>query len=474
VDVSGTASLDAAVQAYRADPRVLYAEPDYVVRTTETPNDPNFSQQYGMSLIQAPAAWNVTHGSPAVKIAILDCGIYEAHPDLAGKVVAESDQVPPDENPFWNTQYYSGTDDLCNHGTHVAGIASANTNNGIGVAGVGYNTSLLNGKVLLENRDANHNLLPGGSGSVTGIANGIAWATANGANVINMSLGGGGPCPFTLQAALDDAWAHNIVTVVAAGNDGADESFFPADCNHVIPVASTDSTDARSSFSNYGSWVTVAAPGSSIYSTVNPEIPANGNALYGIKSGTSMATPHVAGLVGLLWATYWGTSAQSVVDRLTGTGDAHTDPTTDWSYRRINASAAVAGLPTITSLSPSTVLVGGAGFTLTINGQFFASGAQVLWNGTLRATTFLSSQQVTINVSAADIQTPQVFTVAVRNTDGHVSAVVTFAVTVPPAPQARSTNSAPPATPNVAPVARPRPAVPTGGSPAPAPIPVGR
>src|SRR5262249_28897615 len=173
VDVTGTASLDAAVKAYRADPHVPYADADYISRTAETPNDPLVNQQYALTNIHVPAAWNVTHGTPNVKIAILDCGIYAAHPDLAGKVVAASDQIPADENPYSGTQYYSGTNDLCNHGTHVAGIASANTGNSVGIAGVGYTTSLLNGKVLLESRDGSGNLLPGGSGSVTSIASGI-------------------------------------------------------------------------------------------------------------------------------------------------------------------------------------------------------------------------------------------------------------------------------------------------------------
>lgn len=183
VDVTGAASLEVAVQAYLADPRVRYAEPDYVVWTADAPNDASFAQQYGMAKIEAPAAWDVTRGSASVKIAILDCGIYEAHPDLMGKVVARAD--------FTGSAY--GTDDRCNHGTHVAGIAAANTNNAVGVAGVGYNTLLMNGKVLTD----------GGSGYDTQIAAGIRWAADNGANVINMSLGGAGPCSQTFQDAIN-------------------------------------------------------------------------------------------------------------------------------------------------------------------------------------------------------------------------------------------------------------------------------
>lgn len=469
VNVAGTASLDAAVKVYRADPRVQYAEPDYVVRTAETPNDPDFSQQYGMSIIQAPAAWNITHGSVNVKIAILDCGIFETHPDLAGKVVAESDQVPPDENPYWNTPNYSGTNDLCNHGTHVAGIASATTNNGTGVAGVGYTTSLLNGKVLLESRDANGNLLSGGSGSVTSIANGIAWATANGANVINMSLGGFGGCPNTLQAAIDDAWAHNIVIVAAAGNDGMDETFFPADCNHVVPVGSTDASDARSSFSNYGTWVQVAAPGTSILSTVNPEIPANGNNLYGLKSGTSMATPHVAGLAALLWTTGWGLSAQMVIDRLTNSGDARTDTATNWSFRRINASAAVIGAPPrIAGIAPSSGSVSG-GTTLSIGGTGFQNGAKVTLGGVAATVITLTSGSIAVKTPAHVAGSVDL---VVTNPEGY-SATLAGGFTYTPLPDARP-GSSNPQTPSVNPAPRPAPPAPAAGLPTPAPLPVSR
>jgi len=336
VDVSGAASLEAVIRAYYADPRVRYAEPDYLAFPAETPNDPAFTVQYGMRAIQAPAAWNVTHGSASIKIAILDCGIYEAHPDLAGKVVARQD--------FTGNPNGSGTDDRCNHGTHVAGIASANTNNTVGVAGVGYDTALLNGKVLVERYDGFANLL-GAEGSTTWVAAGIQWAADNGANVINMSLGEQSPCEQTLQDAIDYAWARNVVVVAAAGNDGGNESFEPADCAHTLAVASTDASDAKSAFSNYGPWVHVAAPGSDILSSVNPTIPSNNGVAYRTKSGTSMATPHVAGLAGLIWSTRWGANAQAVVDRIETTADAIPGTHTNWQFGRINAAAAVAPPP---------------------------------------------------------------------------------------------------------------------------------
>ncbi len=412
VDVTGAVSLDTAVQAYLADPRVRYAEPDYLVRTAETPNDPSFDQQYDMVTINAPAAWGITHGSASVKIAILDCGIYEAHPDLVGKVVARQD--------FSNSD--SGTDDRCNHGTHVAGTVSANTNNSVGVAGVGYNTLLLNGKVLGD----------GGTGYDTQIAAGIRWAADNGAKVINMSLGGPGACAQTFQDAIDYAWAKKVVVVVAAGNNGGAGTMQPADCAHVVSVASTDANDLKSSFSNFGGWVTLAAPGSNIYSTVNPAL--NNGALYGTKSGTSMATPHVAGLAGLIWATRFGTDAAAVVAQLESTADAIVGTGTYWQYGRINAATAVSGgTPITTGLSATTVAAGTQALALTVTGENFKAGASLLWNGVARTATVASGTQLIANATAADLLNPGAISIAVKNPDGTISSpALTLMIVGPP------------------------------------------
>src|SRR5687768_7454763 len=211
VELPGGADLDSAVLAYRSDSRVLFAEPDYVFRAHETPNDPFFATQWGLEKIGAATAWNVTHGGAAT-IAILDCGIFDetsaylppggdglaGHPDIRGKVTARH-----------NLSGMPDADDFCNHGTHVAGIAAAATNNGVGGSGVGFDARLLNVKVLDD----------GGSGSNLSVAQGITWAAANGAKVINMSLGAPGACPTTLQSAIDAAWSRGVVIVAAAGND---------------------------------------------------------------------------------------------------------------------------------------------------------------------------------------------------------------------------------------------------------------
>lgn len=432
VDVTGAPSLESVIQAYLNDSRVRYAEPDYLVHTADTPNDPYVSNQYALRTIQAPGAWIVTHGSASAKIAILDCGIYESHPDLSGKVVAHKD--------FTGSAF--GTDDQCNHGTLAAGIASAKTNNGAGVAGVGYDTALMNGKVLLEQFDsAGH--LTGANGSSTWIASGIRWAADNGAKVINLSLGSvfsptsgsGATCSQTFQDAVNYATTKSVTVIAAAGNDGTTELFQPASCAGVISVAGTDQNDAKSSFSNYGPWVSVAAPGSAILGPINPTLPENNGQSYGSGDGTSFAAPNVAGLAGLLWATRWNTTAATVSARILTTADPIVGQTgVAWQTGRINAAKAVSGPPPVlTSLSPSSRPAGSGAFTLTVNGTGFTSGASVLWNGSPRVTTFVSSTQLTAAILATDLATAGSASISAANPDGSAAPTrLSFTVTVSP------------------------------------------
>ena len=314
------------------NPFIEYAEPDYKVYALETTNDPSLPSQWGMFKIQAAgasySAWNTTHGSSLVKIAILDTGIDKNHEDLASKTVA-----------YINFTTSPTDDDLFGHGTHVAGIAAAITDNNIGVAGAGYNTSLLSVKVLDD----------GGGGYDSWVANGINWAADNGAKVINMSLGSSGSSQ-TLQNAVNYAWNKGAIIVAAAGNSGNSSPTYPAYYSNVIAVAATDSNDNKASWSSYGKWVDVAAPGVSILSTF-PNHPSqlNSGTSYGYGSGTSMATPHVAGLAGLLWMTSFGTSNSNVRSRIESTADKIDGTGTYWANGRINAYKAV----TETIISPT-------------------------------------------------------------------------------------------------------------------------
>ncbi|HEY77433.1 MAG TPA: peptidase S8 [Thermoflexia bacterium] len=255
---------------------------------TVYPNDPYFGSQWGLSMINAPHAWGLSRGSPSVLIAVVDSGIDLDHPDLASKVRADIDYdfVRGDEV----------ADDECGHGTHVAGIAAAATDNGIGTAGLGWEATILPLKVMtLTNSGVC-------GGTTADVVSAISYATDNGADVINMSLGAGVACSEVpgAQDAINYAYARGVVLVAAAGNHGGDvpnAELFPANCDHVLGVAAVNSDGSIASYSNYGNHVSVAAPGTNIYSTL-----MGGG--YGYMSGTSMATPHVAGLAALLRAHY--------------------------------------------------------------------------------------------------------------------------------------------------------------------------
>ncbi len=321
------------VAAYSRNPNVLYTEPDYLAYAIDTPDDTYFAQQWGMhntgqtggtpdADIDAPEAWGITTGTAGIKIAILDTGIDQDHPDLDDKLAGNIN--------FTNSPT---RDDLYGHGTHVAGIAAAETNNTQGVAGVGYKSSLLNVKVLNDQ----------GSGYYSWIANGIVWAADNGAHVINMSLGGKQKSS-TLENAVNYAWSKGVVVVAAAGNDGNPSPNYPAKYENCIAVAATDDDDAKAGFSNYGDWVDVAAPGLYIYSTFPNHPYAIGKSLnYDYGSGTSMATPHVAGLAALVWASGYGTGNQAVRDRIELYADPIAGTGTYWIHGRINACNAVGG-----------------------------------------------------------------------------------------------------------------------------------
>lgn len=328
-----TGTVEEAIREYSSNPIVEYAEPNYKANAFAVSNDSSLSQQWGLFKIDAAesgnqSAWDLTTGTSSVKIAVLDTGIEESHSDLAGKVVGSAN--------FTTT---TNANDLHGHGTHVAGIASASTNNVSGVAGTGYNSVLLNGKVLADD----------GSGYYSWIANGIIWAADQGAQVINMSLGGASSSQV-LQDAVNYAWGKGSVIVAAAGNLSSSAESYPGAYPNVIAVGATDNNDNKASYSNYGSWVDVAAPGSSIYSTYK------GNT-YASMSGTSMATPFTSGVASLVWSKGICSTNICVRDQVEKTADNIAGTGTSWAYGRINAynalfPIATTPMPTPTPLTP--------------------------------------------------------------------------------------------------------------------------
>jgi thermitase len=337
----------AKVAAYSSNPNVQFAELDGSYHVITYPNDPQYGQQWQYNNtgqtggtvdadIDAFEAWNVTQGSSTVKIAILDTGIDQSHPDVGSKVTA--------------TKNFAGTADASDHyghGTHVAGSAAAITNNATGVAGTCPNCSLYNYKVLDDS----------GSGAWDWIASGITTATDDGAQVISMSLGGSSGSS-TVQSAVDYAWnSKNVVVVAAAGNNGNTAPSYPAYYSNAIAVAATDNKDAKASFSTYGSWVDVAAPGVSILSTAptySTKLWSGGTNGYQTLNGTSMATPHVAGIAGLVWSKSGLCSTNSCVrGQIENNADAISGTGSSWAKGRVNACKAIGGTCT-GSASPST------------------------------------------------------------------------------------------------------------------------
>jgi len=304
----------AVISALRHHPLVEYAEPNYIIRAVLTPNDPYFSSQWGLTKIGAPQAWDVTTGGSDLIIAIVDSGIDLDHPDLSGKIILGYDYVNEDWDP----------DDDFGHGTHVAGIAAAWTNNGKGVAGVSWGARLMALKAL----DAD------GSGGYADVASAVIYAADHGAQVINLSLGG----DYDSQALHDAViYAHDAgCVVVAATVNSGGAVLYPAKYAEALAVAATDSNDMWAGFSNYGPEVDVAAPGVSIYSTY-----LGGGYTY--KSGTSMAAPHVAGLAALVWSAYPSYTNDQVEGRIemaaVDLGSPGWDPY--YGHGRIDAQAAL-------------------------------------------------------------------------------------------------------------------------------------
>ena len=287
VDVPAGAEQRVAAALLRTG-KVAFAEPDELATVATTPNDTYWPQQWGPAKVNAAGAWNVTTGSASTVIAVLDTGVTFSHPDMQGRLVAGYDFINNDSDP---------TDDN-GHGTETAGIVGAASNNGTGISGMCWSCSVLPVKVADS------------SGSVpwSAAASGITWAVDHGAKVISMSFAGtsGGS---TLQNAVNYAESHDVVLVAAAGNNASSAPMYPAAFPGVVSVAGTTSSDGLYSWSNYGSWVSVAAPGCD-YAT-------NRTGSYSSSfCGTSAATPVVAGIVGLARSFAPSATSSGVVSAL--------------------------------------------------------------------------------------------------------------------------------------------------------------
>lgn len=287
IQIQDIYQVDAVIKKLSSHANIEYAERKELHRTFLTPNDlgPNTSNtsgtsptnnQWSLHKIQAQQAWDISIGDANIIVAVTDDAFRMDHVDLVNKYVSPYDATTQTNNPA-----PCGSNNG-NHGTHVAGTVGAQTNNGIGVASIGFNVRVMPIKIGNCNNQLTHGF------------EGILYAANNGAHVVNMSWGGGGYSNYG-QNVCNYAWNQGTILVAAAGNNNASTIFYPAGYNNVIAVASTTPTDAKSSFSQYGTWVNISAPGSNIRSTY-----ATSSTAYSSISGTSMASPHVAGLLGLM------------------------------------------------------------------------------------------------------------------------------------------------------------------------------
>jgi subtilisin family serine protease len=287
VEVAPAETRD-ALATVAASPAVEYVERDVALQSFATiPNDTLWNEQWGPLIVDAPSAWDIARGSPKTIVAVLDTGVDGTHPDLQASLVTGYDFVNGDPDP---------ADDE-GHGTAVAGVIAARTNNDTGQAGICWHCSLMPIKVL----DAS------GSGNTSDVAAGIVWAVDHGARVISMSLGGPGSTQ-TLADAVAYAIGKGAVVVAAAGNDGSSELNYPAAFEGVIGVAGTTHTGELYSWSNFGPWVQMAAPGCNVATYLNGE--------YVNFCGTSSATPIVAGVAGLLFSARPSATGRQVEDAL--------------------------------------------------------------------------------------------------------------------------------------------------------------
>ncbi|WP_145481603.1 S8 family peptidase [Stenotrophomonas rhizophila] len=303
-----------------ADPNVEYVEVDQLMRATLTPNDARLSEQWGFGTsnasINVRPAWDKATGTGVV-VAVIDTGIT-SHADLNANILPGYDFISDaamardgggrdnnanDEGDWYGANECGAGYPAANsswHGTHVAGTIAAVTNNSTGVAGTAYNAKVVPVRVLGKcggyTSDIADAIVWASGGTVSGVP-----ANANPAEVINMSLGGSGSCSATYQNAINGAVSRGTTVVVAAGNSNTNvSSAVPANCANVIAVAATTSAGARASFSNYGTGIDVSAPGQAILSTLNSGTTVPGSASYASYNGTSMAAPHVAGVVALV------------------------------------------------------------------------------------------------------------------------------------------------------------------------------
>ena len=442
-----------AAQLQAGDASIEYVEPDLKMKALATPNDAYYSKQWDLyettGGIRAPAAWDVSSGAGVV-VAVLDTGIL-AHADLSGQTVAGYDMIslasiaadgggrdsdasdPGDWNAAGECGSGSSASNSSWHGTHVAGTIAAKGNNATGIAGIAYSAKIQPVRVLGKcggySSDIADAMVWAAGGTVSGVG-----ANATPAKVINLSLGGTGSCGTTTQNAINSARARGAVVVVAAGNEAADVSTSsPANCAGVIAVAATDRYGARAYYSNYGSGVTLAAPGGDGRSSASNAILSAFNTgtttpvadAYAYAAGTSMAAPHVAGVAALMFAVKPGATPDQIAAALKSSARAFPASCSGCGAGLLDAAAALTAIGAATAPSYAAVTEA-ENNNSTAKAQSIASASLI--SGTLSSTSDVDYFKLSLPAgkTLGAVLTPasgKDFDLVVRNASGNIVAL---------------------------------------------------
>lgn len=340
---------DKVKAALSKNPNVSFAENNYIAESGFIPNDIRYSSQWHLPKISAPEGWDITTGSNSEPIAIIDSGVDGSHPDLAGKVVTGFNFLTD------NTD----THDVLGHGTAVAGTAAAGSNNITGVAGLAWENPIMPLVVLNSNDYATY----------SDIAQAITYAVDMGVRVINISIGGSSSS-YSLQNAVTYAWNNGAIVFACAHNYSTNSPYYPAACENAIAVSATTASDTLAGFSNFGSWIDISAPGTSIFTTTK-------GGGYGSWSGTSFSSPLAAGLAALIFSANPQLSNADVVNVIKQNADdlGVLGFDTSFGYGRINVQqsliAALDIAPQADITPPDAVIISPA------NGSLVAGSVDV-------------------------------------------------------------------------------------------------
>ena len=359
-------AADRVAAALQHSGQFTFVEKDFIAQAnTTTPNDPYFSSQWHLPQISAPNAWDITTGASSITIGFIDSGAQPDHPDLASKLVTG-----------WN--FLTGTtntSDSLGHGTATAGTAGAGTNNSTGVAGVAWASPIMP-LVVVDST---------GSASYSNIANAITYAADHGIRVMNISIAGSSSSS-TLQSAVTYAWNKGSIVVAAAGNSSTSTPYYPAACQYAVSVSATDSNNNLASFSNYGSWIDLAAPGVSI-TTLNT------GSSYASWSGTSFSAPIVAGTAALVLSVKPSLSASSLVSLLEQNAD-NIGSSTYFGYGLVDAYKAVVAAKGSVTVAPPTVSISSPANGATMSGTISVQGSATSSLSITNVQFLVDSQQV--------------------------------------------------------------------------------